>query len=389
MSDWPSSIDPPECLELRHYIDPDDYESAWSLEDGEWPSLDVYSALPLHIVKVCAVAIHRDELKMSELEKERVGLVGQNPGYEFSGYVQAATVPIGALVAYQALFEYPLLREPGLDDWGRTSWDDGWNQWITILITGAATPVGVWAVQLAKLAGVGNIAATCDAENMDMVRRLGADQVYDWTGEGSLREWNHGRFPAVLDLMGGKTLNRAWRVVAEEGKIVSVVGNVEWSMPKVVNPNIQDFDTSVENCPKILHTIAMLADRGLVRAVCNPEDVFHLSDFEEALERLSRHPRGQVVLMLDPSAPTNKIAVLESSGDKWDETDFSKSNMQRAEAEDADEDWFPLAKWLRTEGSNHPDLAPPTASELMPPPPVSQAMSKVKKRKGRARSLTP
>ncbi|KAL2171005.1 hypothetical protein VTG60DRAFT_4020 [Thermothelomyces hinnuleus] len=65
---------------------------------------------------------------------------------------EAATVPLGALVAYQSLFTYGL--------------------WASLLITGAATPAGIWAVQLAKLPSVSIVAAIFDVESMGLVRSL-------------------------------------------------------------------------------------------------------------------------------------------------------------------------------------------------------------------------
>jgi len=287
---------------------------------------------------------------------------------------EAATVPIGGLVAYQALFDYPLLREPGPHDWDPT-WNQGWNQHENILITGAATPAGIWAVQLAKRAGVGMITATCDAENMDLVRNLGADEVLDWMQEGSLRDWHRRRFSVVLDCMGGRTLARAWELVAHAGKIISVAGDVAAARPAVTDPSIRHFHFALQNCPKHLNIIAALADRSLVTPVCDSRDVFFLEDFHEAFERLAHHPRGHVVLKLDSDSPDEVIAELEKHGDRrWGTNDFGTYRMELASKEDGEE-LFAFARWLRTEGSNRLDLATP--EELMPPPPVAKARSRL------------
>jgi hypothetical protein len=287
-------------------------------------------------------------------------------------------MPIGGLVAYQALFNYRLLREPTKEDWGRKTWEAGWNQDTAILITGAATPAGVWAVQLAKRAGAGKIVATCDAGNMALVRDLGADEVYDWAQEGSLANWGKGLFSVVLDLIGGRTLTRAWSLVAEKGKILSVAGNVLDAKPMVVNPGIRHFDFVLENCPKHLHIIGTLAERKLVRPVCDPADVFSHTRYEEAMRILSTHPRGQVVLTLSSAPPKDEIDALEEYGDKWYENDFGTYNMTQASKEDPAEK-FEFVRWLQTEGSNHPDVTPLTPAELMPPPPVALARSKSKR----------
>jgi hypothetical protein len=48
--------------------------------------------------------------------------------------------------------------------------------------------------------------------------------------------------------------------------------------------------------------------------------------------------------------------------------------MNLASKEDGEEQ-FAFARWLKTEGSNRPDLATP--GELMPPPPVAKARSRL------------
>ena len=80
-------------------------------------------------------------------------------------YVQAAAVPLSALTAWQALFDHASLVA------GQT-----------VLIHGAAGGVGVFAVQLAQLAGA-YVIATASARNRDFLRELGASAVIDYSTE--------------------------------------------------------------------------------------------------------------------------------------------------------------------------------------------------------------
>src|SRR5436305_4434084 len=73
-------------------------------------------------------------------------------------HVQAAAVPLTALTAWQALFEHA-----------------GLSAGQTVLIHGAAGGVGVFAVQLARWAGV-HVIATASARNRDFLRELGANE---------------------------------------------------------------------------------------------------------------------------------------------------------------------------------------------------------------------
>src|SRR2546430_4711277 len=98
-------------------------------------------------------------------------------------HVQAASVPLTALTAWQALFEHARLAA------GQT-----------VLIHGAAGGVGVFAVQLARLAGA-HVIATASTRNGDFLRELGANEIIDYTTT---------RFEAVVhdvalvfDLVGG------------------------------------------------------------------------------------------------------------------------------------------------------------------------------------------
>ena len=74
----------------------------------------------------------------------------------------AATVPIGALTAWQGLFD-------------RAKMQSGER----VLIHGAAGTVGLFAVQLAHLQGA-YVIATASADNTEFVKHLGADEVIDY-----------------------------------------------------------------------------------------------------------------------------------------------------------------------------------------------------------------
>ena len=80
-------------------------------------------------------------------------------------YVEAASVPVIAVTAWQALFDQAQLKA------GQT-----------VLIHGAAGNVGAYAVQLAHRAGIQTI-ATAGTDDIAFVRTLGADSVIDFHSE--------------------------------------------------------------------------------------------------------------------------------------------------------------------------------------------------------------
>src|SRR6478609_3582201 len=120
-------------------------------------------------------------------------------------YIEASTVPVIAVTAWQALFDQAELKADQ-----------------TVLIHGAAGNVGAYAVQLAHRAGVRTF-ATAAADDMAFVRTLGANTVIDYRTqrfEEDVRDAD-----AVIDLVGGETQKRSFQVLRRGGKLVSAVSN--------------------------------------------------------------------------------------------------------------------------------------------------------------------
>ncbi|XBH88957.1 hypothetical protein VPH35_080954 [Triticum aestivum] len=70
---------------------------------------------------------------------------------------------------------------------------DGTGKPLNVLITAASGGVGLYAVQLAKLANL-HVNATCDDRNIDLVKSLGANEVMDYrTPEGATLQSPSGR----------------------------------------------------------------------------------------------------------------------------------------------------------------------------------------------------
>src|SRR5579885_2177075 len=76
---------------------------------------------------------------------------------------EAASIPVGAMTAWQGLFDHGGLQ-PGQ----------------RVLVQGAAGGVGQLAVQLAHWKGA-RVVGTASTGNLDFVRALGADEVVDYT----------------------------------------------------------------------------------------------------------------------------------------------------------------------------------------------------------------
>src|SRR5262249_24386336 len=120
-------------------------------------------------------------------------------------YTEAASVPVVAVTAWQALFDQAQLKA------GQTA-----------LIHGAAGNVGAYAVQLARAAGVRAI-ATALAADIPFLGTLGADTVIDYRTqrfEEVVRDAD-----AVIYLVGGETQQRSFQALRRGGKLISAVSS--------------------------------------------------------------------------------------------------------------------------------------------------------------------
>ncbi|MEU8261991.1 NAD(P)-dependent alcohol dehydrogenase [Micromonospora sp. NPDC048999] len=117
-------------------------------------------------------------------------------------FEQAAAVPISGQTALTAVRDAAQVR-PG----------------HRVLVIGAGGGVGSYAVQLAKAAGA-HVTGLCGPTKLDLVRRLGADEVVDYT-RVDLPEH---RYDAVIDTAGNRSLSRLRRAVTPTGVLVLVGG---------------------------------------------------------------------------------------------------------------------------------------------------------------------
>jgi NADPH:quinone reductase-like Zn-dependent oxidoreductase len=186
-------------------------------------------------------------------------------------HVQAAVVPISALTAWQALFQRAHLRA------GQR-----------VLIHGAAGSVGGFAVQFARWRGA-HVIGTASAQHLDFVRALGADEVIDYRAtrfEERVRDMD-----AVLDTVGGETLQRSWGVLKSGGTLVTIAAQSEGTQ----DPAVRDAFFIVEANRSQLVEIAGLIDDGQIRVLL--QEVFPLAQARQAYARAQEGgTRGKVVL---------------------------------------------------------------------------------------------
>ena len=215
-------------------------------------------------------------------------------------FEQAASVPIAALTALQGL------RLGGLGDKGQIQAKH------KVLINGASGGVGTFAVQIAKSFGA-DVTGVCSTKNVDMVRSIGAKQVFDYTREDFTKSGQSydQRYDLILDCVGNHSLLAHRRALNPNGVCVVAGAKGLWDFlthalaaPVLSRLVSQKFVTFIAKLNKKDLTIMreLMAD-GKVTPVIDRR--YSLSEVPEAMRYLeTRHARGKVVITLDDANQT-------------------------------------------------------------------------------------
>jgi NADPH:quinone reductase-like Zn-dependent oxidoreductase len=190
-------------------------------------------------------------------------------------HVEAASVPVVAVTAWQALFDHAQLKA------GQT-----------VVIHGAAGNVGSYAVQLAHHAGLQTV-VTASTGDISVVRDLGANRVVDYRTQRFEEEVRDA--DAVIDLVGGETQTRSFQVLRRGGKLISAVSRPDQDLAKRYGVEASFFLVDVTS--QYLTMIARLIDSEKLRT--NVGAVLPLADAREAhlmLEHVRPQPKGKIVL---------------------------------------------------------------------------------------------
>jgi NADPH:quinone reductase-like Zn-dependent oxidoreductase len=184
----------------------------------------------------------------------------------------AATVPIGALTAWQGLLDRAKLQTGE-----------------RVLIHGAAGAVGLFAVQLAHLHGA-CVIATASGRNAEFLRQLGADEVIDYTTARFEDEVEN--VDIVFDAVGGETLDRSWNVLKPRGRMVTIAADSEGTQEQ----RVKDAFFIVEPNQRQLLDLAKLLDAGTLKAFVSA--VVPLEEASVAYSRAVRDKRsyGKIVI---------------------------------------------------------------------------------------------
>ena len=188
-------------------------------------------------------------------------------------FENAAAIPVGALTAWQSMFDLANLQN------GQT-----------ILIHGASGGVGSMAVQLAKSKGA-KVIGTASGKNEEFVKSLGADEFVDYTKvkfEDVIKDVD-----VVFDTIGGDTLTRSFQTLKKGGFLVTAVSPP--SEEKAGEFGAKAAMVNVQPSAKQLSEINRLIDGGKLKT--HVGTVLPLAEVKKAHQLSeSGHTRGKIVL---------------------------------------------------------------------------------------------
>ncbi len=187
-------------------------------------------------------------------------------------HVQAASVPIGGLTAWQGLFDRAKLQAGE-----------------RVLVHGGAGAVGVFAIQLARFRGA-HVVATASARNLDFLSQLGAEHVMDYRAKRF--EQSVTGIDVVFDTVGGETLERSWSVINPRGRVVTIAAGGAESAEERVK---QAFFI-VEPNQKELSQIGYLLEAGEIQPVVDAIVPFGQAPEAYTGQIEQRHGRGKLVV---------------------------------------------------------------------------------------------
>jgi NADPH:quinone reductase-like Zn-dependent oxidoreductase len=186
--------------------------------------------------------------------------------------LEAASAPVIAVTAWQMIFEYAQSKRGD-----------------TVLIVGAAGNVGAYAVQMAVSSGI-TVVAVARQKDEDFLRKLGADVIVHSDRLDVVRELP--QVDAILDLVGGETLQQAVTALKQRGRLISVVSQQSLPNRNDVDPVFFYADVTTAR----LQALNEMFERARIAARVG--SVLPLEDARLAYEMLAGapHDRGKIML---------------------------------------------------------------------------------------------
>lgn len=222
-------------------------------------------------------------------------------------FEEAAAVPIAALTALQGL------RDKG-----------GIRAGQKVLVNGASGGVGTFAVQIAKAYGA-EVTGVCSTRNVELVRSIGADHVFDYTKEDFTRSGK--QYDLIIDTVQNHSRADLKRVLTPRGIHVgigkgggpdadSTVGIFSGMLGDAISNAFSDQHFAgllAEVTPADLQYLRELMEAGKVKPVI--DRTYSLAETPAAIAYLERgRARGKVVVRVDHGAPPAAAPAATDAG---------------------------------------------------------------------------
>jgi NADPH:quinone reductase-like Zn-dependent oxidoreductase len=159
-------------------------------------------------------------------------------------FEEAASVPVAAQTAWQALFTHGHLKK------GQT-----------VLIHGGAGGVGAYAVQLASHVGA-TVIVTASAGDEVFLKSIGASRVIDYRATKFEQVLPH-KVNVVFDLVGGDTQMRSYAVLLEGGYLIAA--NQPVSPAELAKHHVSGLMMNMIPSADVLGSISRFLEEGVIR----------------------------------------------------------------------------------------------------------------------------
>jgi NADPH:quinone reductase-like Zn-dependent oxidoreductase len=164
-----------------------------------------------------------------------------------------------------------------------------------VLVYGASGSIGTAAVQVAKHQGA-HVTAVCGPSALELVRRLGADEVVDYTRENYAARGE--TYDLVFDAVGKSSYRRCRHVLARDGLYITMDGGFMWHAPFLALVSKRVKLGVARYRQDDVQTLATMIEEGAYRPVI--ERTYSLDEVVDATRYVETGQKtGSIVLSLN------------------------------------------------------------------------------------------
>ena len=169
-----------------------------------------------------------------------------------------------------------------------------------VLINGASGSLGTAAVQIAKHFGA-EVTGVCSSRNINLVKKLGADHVIDYTTQDFTSNIN--KYDLIYDTVGVRSFTECRPALTKQGMYLSpVLGMpllVHMMVTSIVGKKKAKFSATgalpVQETKRLLDMLLEISEAGKMRGIL--DRTYPLEQLAEAHQYIGTgHKRGNVVL---------------------------------------------------------------------------------------------